>query len=74
MNQRKLHFELMRTILKSSSLSYDEAFPLMSSLSPLISQTIRRQEQLVEAKKLEDLKKKEEEEEARRKRMMIRKE
>lgn len=65
MNQRKLHLEIMRAILRSSSLSYDEAFPVVSSLASTISESVLRREQEVEAKKLEELKKKLEEQRKR---------
>ena len=64
MNQRKLHLELMRAILRSSTLQYDEAYPVVASIVNHLSTAVQRKEQEVEAekkKKLEEAQKKIEE-------------
>jgi hypothetical protein len=55
MNVRKLQFEIMRAILRSSSLQYEEAFPVVQSVSQQLSRVIFQMEQqkLLEQQKLE---------------------
>lgn len=60
MNQRKLQLELMRAILKSSSLQYDDAYPIVASLAQQISSVVLRREKELEAKKMEEQRKKDE--------------
>jgi hypothetical protein len=67
-NTRKLQLELMRAILKSSTLQYDDAFPVVASFAQAVSAAVVRKEQEVAVKFAEELKKKKLQEEERRKR------
>ena len=68
MNSRKLQLELMRAILKSSSLQYDDAYPIVVSLAQQISSVVlRREKEIVlkrekelEARKIEEQRKRDE--------------
>ena len=44
MNQRKLHLEIMRAILRSSTLAYDEAYPIVANIAPQISSAVQKRE------------------------------
>jgi len=68
MNVRKFQLELMRTILRSSMLEYDDAYQMVRALSmqmvPLIEQSERDKQALAELKKKELEEKKRELQEA----------
>jgi hypothetical protein len=58
MNRKRFEIEFMRAILRSSLLSYDDAYPVVNSLSHSILNAVIRKEQ-----EIEKLKKKQEVEE-----------
>ena len=58
MNRRKLEIELMKAVLKSSTLEYDEALQVVSSIAQQAAMLVLRKEQQVETKKQEKLKEK----------------
>ncbi len=49
MNQKKLNIELMRAILRSSILTYDDAYPIVAALSSTISKAVFQKEQEITA-------------------------
>ena len=58
MNQRKLHLEIMRAIMRSSTLDYDEAYPVVASFIPQIERAVRNREQEIETQNEEVRKRK----------------
>lgn len=60
MNRRKLQNEIMRAILRSSNLEYEDAYPLVATIIPQIIPLISRKEIEVELKKEEEKRKKRE--------------
>ena len=61
MNIRKFQIEMMKTILRCSSLKYEEAYPVVIKIIPLIQDKIILAEQEESRKKQEILRKKQEE-------------
>lgn len=59
MNVRKLQLELMRAILRSSSLEYDDVHPFVASLTPQVASVVLRMEQAKaeEQRKMEEQRK-----------------
>ena len=54
MNQRRLSLELMRAILRSSSLTYDDVFPIVAPFASQVSGMIIRLEREIQNQKSEE--------------------
>lgn len=60
MNRRKLQIEIMRAVLRSSELDYDDAYSLVATVVDQIAPLVSRKEIEVQIRKSEEERKKRE--------------